>query len=82
MRDLRKREGRSARALEFCILTATRTSETLYAQWHEVDFAAKLWIIPATRTKTAREHRIPLSERALEILAGGDSGDAPPGKRR
>jgi integrase len=68
--ELRKRDGVSPRALEFCILTATRTGETLGAQWNEINLAEKLWVIPPSRTKASREHRVPLSDRALAILAG------------
>lgn len=55
-------------AFEFLILTATRTSETLGARWDEIDRESKTWTIPAGRIKARREHRIPLSERCLEIL--------------
>jgi integrase len=59
----------AARALEFCILTATRTGEILGARWSEIDANAKVWTVPAGRMKAAREHRAPLSNRALTILA-------------
>ncbi|MCC6310731.1 MAG: integrase arm-type DNA-binding domain-containing protein [Trueperaceae bacterium] len=68
MERLRDQEGVSARALEFTILTAVRTGETIGAQWSEIDFAAKVWTIPQERTKASRPHRVPLSDRALEIL--------------
>jgi integrase len=55
-------------ALEFCILTATRTSETLGAQWSEIDWANKLWNIPAKRMKTRKPFRVPLTARAIELL--------------
>jgi integrase len=55
-------------ALEFCILTATRSGEVYGARWSEIDMATKVWTVPALRMKAAREHRVPLSERALEIL--------------
>ena len=55
-------------ALEFLLLTAARTSEVLGATWPEIDFEAKLWTVPAERMKKGREHRVPLTERALEIL--------------
>ncbi|MCP4181848.1 MAG: site-specific integrase, partial [Hyphomicrobiales bacterium] len=58
----------SAQALLFLILTATRTSEVLLAQWSEIDLEAAIWIIPATRMKTRQEHRVPLSDAALTIL--------------
>ncbi len=55
-------------ALEFTILCATRTSETLNATWAEIDLNGKTWAIPGARMKTGVEHRVPLSERAVEIL--------------
>lgn len=55
-------------AFEFLILTATRTGEALGARWAEIDVEGKTWTIPAERMKTGREHRVPLSARALEIL--------------
>ena len=65
---LREREGVAALALEFCILTAARTGEVLGARWSEIDFGACVWTVPAERMKAGREHRVPLSERALAIL--------------
>jgi integrase len=70
MAELRVKEGVTARALEFAILTATRSGEILGAQWSEIDVEAKLWTIPANRMKGKKEHRIPLSDRAAEILQG------------
>lgn len=55
-------------AFEFLILTATRTNEVLEAEWGEIDSAKRVWVIPADRMKMGKEHRVPLSERALEIL--------------
>ena len=49
-------------------MTAARTSEVLKAEWSEFDFAAKLWTVPAKRMKAAEEHRVPLTDRAVEIL--------------
>ncbi len=66
---LRTVQGISARALEFTILTAVRTGETIGAAWPEIDLAAALWTIPAVRMKGGREHKVPLAERAIEILA-------------
>jgi integrase len=66
---LREREAVAALALEFTILTATRCGEILGARWSEIDLDAKVWTIPAQRMKAAREHRVPLSEPALAILA-------------
>ena len=55
-------------AFEFLVLTATRSGEVRGALWTEIDRGEGAWIIPARRTKAAREHRIPLCRRALEIL--------------
>jgi integrase len=66
---VRAMEGVSPKALEFAILTATRTGETVGARWSEIDTDNALWTIPADRMKAKKEHRVPLSERALEILA-------------
>jgi integrase len=60
----------AARALEFCILTATRTGEILGARWSEIDLGVSVWTVPPVRMKAAREHRVPLSDRALAILEG------------
>ncbi|MGA0840397.1 MAG: tyrosine-type recombinase/integrase [Pseudomonadales bacterium] len=68
MTALRTQEGVGARALEFTILTACRSGEVRGMRWSEVDFAQKLWIIPASRMKARREHRVPLSDFALEVL--------------
>jgi integrase len=68
MDELRQRDHLSARALEFAALTACRTNEVLGAQQAEFDPDRKLWTIPATRMKGGREHRVPLSDRALAIL--------------
>ena len=65
---LHAREGVAALALEFTILTCARTGETLRAVWDEIDLHAKMWIIPANRMKGGKEHRVPLCNRALEIL--------------
>jgi integrase len=65
---LRGQEGVSARALEFTILTAARTGETIGAKWSELDLADKIWTIPAERMKAGKEHRVPLCARALAIL--------------
>jgi integrase len=66
---LRERDAMAALALEFLILTAARSGEVLGARWAEIDLEAKVWTIPASRMKAAREHRVPLSSRALAILA-------------
>jgi integrase len=54
--------------LELTILCATRTNETIGAKWDEIDLAKRLWTIPASRTKRDREHTVPLSEAAVEVL--------------
>jgi integrase len=68
MATLRTKEGLAARALEVCILTATRSGETLQAKWSEFDLEKAIWTIPAIRMKAGYEHRVPLTSRALEIL--------------
>jgi integrase len=68
MAALRLREGVASRALEFCILTAVRTNEVLGARRSEINFEEKIWIVPASRMKTRREHKVPLSDRCVEIL--------------
>ena len=65
-----RRAGASSRlALEFLILTAARSSEVRKATWGEIDTDAAVWTVPAGRMKANREHRVPLSGRALEVLA-------------
>lgn len=59
-------------AFEFLILTAARTTEVTGAKWTEIDRESKTWTIPAERIKAGREHRVPLSERCLEILAAAE----------
>ena len=61
-------DGFSARALELCILTATRSGEVLNAEWGEVDFDKAVWTVPAIRMKTAKAHAVPLSARAVGVL--------------
>ena len=68
MARLREHTGISARALEFAVLTATRSGEVRGARWSEIDFDHAVWTIPPTRTKASREHRAPLSDPALAIL--------------
>lgn len=65
-------------AFELTILCATRTSETLYATWDEINLETKIWTIPAQRMKAGVEHRVPLTQRCMEILnrAKALSGDA------
>jgi len=65
MVKLRKQTSISARALEFLILTATRTGETLCACFDEIDLAARIWTIPAERMKAGKDHRQPLAGLSL-----------------
>jgi integrase len=65
---LQGQDGTAARALEFLILTATRTTETTGARWAEFDLDKAEWKIPGERIKAGKEHRIPLSPRALAIV--------------
>lgn len=67
--ELRLQRGQAALALEFLILTAARTSEAVGATWAEIDLVAKTWTVPADRIKAGKEHRVPLSEPALNILS-------------
>lgn len=68
MAALREREGIAARTLEFAILTGARSGEARLMVWDEVDLDTGTWIIPASRMKAHREHRVPLSKRAVELL--------------
>src|SRR5262249_30640261 len=68
MAKLRERDHVAAQALEFTVLCAARTGETLGATQDEIDFTAKTWTIPAHRMKGRKEHKVPLSNRAIEIL--------------
>jgi integrase len=68
MSDLRARQAAAARALEFAVLTAARSGEVLGARWDEFDLDRALWTVPAQRMKAGREHRVPLSRRALHIV--------------
>jgi integrase len=78
MVDLQARQATAALALEFAILTAARSGEVLGARWDELDLDRAVWTLPATRMKAGREHRVPLSKRALQIvktMADDQSGD-------
>jgi integrase len=66
MRRLRERKGVPARALEFCILCASRSGEVLNAVWDEIN--GNVWTIPGARMKSGQPHRVPLSEAAIEVL--------------
>jgi integrase len=83
--SLRERPTTAARAFEFAILATARSGEAAAARWDEIDFACKVWTVPPTRTKAAREHRVPLTDRSLAILeemkAGRTSDYLFPGRR-
>ena len=75
----------AANALQFLILTAARTGEVIGAQWSEIDPEEELWIVPAERMKTNREHRVPLTKEALAVLEkmrGMDDAFIFPGQKR
>ncbi len=66
--DLKLQQGIAPLGLEFLILTGTRTSEVMGSCWNEIDFENNLWVIPPSRMKSGREHRVPLSSKVLDIL--------------
>jgi len=68
MMAMRKRKAVAALALEFTILTAGRTGEVLGARWAEFDLGKAVWTVPADRMKAGKEHRVPLSTQAMEVL--------------
>ena len=78
MKELKSREGVSARALQFTILTAARSGEVRFARWSEINLADALWVVPEDRMKMRREHRVPLSRQALQLLAARKSHTSPP----
>lgn len=69
MANLRTRSAVAARALEFLVLTGARSGELLGATWDEIDLQKEIWTVPASRMKAGREHRVPLSGRAIKIIA-------------
>jgi integrase len=75
IKKLRDLSGTSARALEFTILTACRTSEALGARRSEIDLHAKMWVIPAARMKGGKEHRVPLCDSAIRVIKSMPAGD-------
>ncbi len=79
MQALREREALSARCLEFTILTAARSGETLGATWNEMDFEKRQWTVPADRLKAGVEHVVPLSKAAMQLLSGLRSENGPDG---
>lgn len=68
MTRLRAKQATSALALEFAILNASRTGEVIGARWAEIDLANELWIIPSGRMKAKKEHIVPLSKAAVDVL--------------
>lgn len=70
MANLAGASGTSALCLRFLVLTAARSGEARGARWNEIDLQAKTWTIPAARMKAKQEHRVPLSDAAIEILTG------------
>jgi integrase len=70
---LRALDGVAARALELTILTACRTSEVTGARWDEIDMAERVWTIPGERMKSKQQHRVPLSDAAMAVLAQQDA---------
>lgn len=78
MADLRSRDAVAASALEFLILTAARSGEVLGAKANEIDLEKRVWTIPPERMKAGREHRVPLSPRAIEIVKGMQALGRPP----
>ncbi len=77
MAELRAQEGIAARALEFTVLTASRTGTVIGAVWSEIDLGAALWVVPGSRMKAGREFRAPLSNAALELLRALPGGTGP-----
>ncbi len=75
--NLSTKSATAARALQFLILTASRSGEVLGATWSEVDLDRGLWVVPASRMKAGKEHRVPLSEAALNVLRSVDVGLRP-----
>jgi len=76
--DVRSRNGMATRALEFMAMTAARSGEVRGALWQEIDLDAGLWIIPADRMKAGKEHRVPLTGPAIDLIKALDRfGDSP-----
>jgi integrase len=68
MDKLRQNQSISSKALQFLILTGVRSGSVRLAEWSEIDFFKKLWIIPADHTKARKEHRVPLQPQAIKLL--------------
>ena len=74
MAELSKRDGVSPRALMFAILTAARSGEVRGMRWNEISLTSGIWTVPADRMKASKEHRVPLTLKAVALL--GDPGEA------
>ena len=80
--DLQKRTGTAARAMEFLILTASRTNEVIGDKrigkagitWQEIDFKAKVWTVPADRMKSGKAHKVPLTDAAMSLINSMETG--------
>jgi len=70
MKEISKHDELSYKAMHLTILTACRTNEVLGATWDEFDLEKGVWKIPPHRMKAAKEHRVPLSQAALDLLNG------------
>jgi integrase len=68
MAKVRSDASITARALEFIVLTAARSGEAVGATWDEIDIDAKVWLVPASRMKAGREHKVPLADAAIAVL--------------
>ncbi len=68
MAELEKQDGMAALAFRFTILTAARTGEVIGARWSEIDLQAAVWTVSPNRMKAGIEHRVPLSDAALDVL--------------
>ena len=68
IQQLRLKKGISPKALEFTILTAARSGEVFGATWKEINFKDKVWVVPKERMKAKKEHRVPLSQPAIDLL--------------
>jgi integrase len=77
MAELREENRPSSRALEFLILTTARTGEVRRATWEEFGLTAKVWTVPANHMKGGKEHKVPLSNRAVEVLNDCPRTEAP-----
>ncbi len=75
MARLREQPGTGALALQFAILTAARSGEVRGTTWGEIDFEQRVWVVPEDRMKAKKEHRVPLSDAAMQVLVSVDPGE-------